>query len=113
MQVGGTTSANKRLGYQELELEAGTYNCTFWAKAATDAAASLCPGYAVVGDNITYNYDKGEDNKNKYVNDIVQEWQQVSYSFTLAEKAQVSLIIMNSKTTGTDLLIDDFTITKQ
>lgn len=113
VQVGGTTSANKRLGYQELELEAGTYNCTFWAKAATDAAASLCPGYAVVGDNITYNYDKGEDNKNKYVNDIVQEWQQVSYSFTLAEKAQVSLIIMNSKTTGTDLLIDDFTITKQ
>ncbi|MBO4801023.1 MAG: hypothetical protein J5545_04070 [Bacteroidaceae bacterium] len=113
VKVGGTSSGNKRLAYEELELEAGTYNCAFWTKAATASAASLCPGYAAVGSSITYYYDKGEDGKNKYVNDIVQEWQQVTYSFTLAEKTTVNLIIMNSKTTGTDLLIDDFTITKQ
>ena len=49
----------------------------------------------------------------KYVDNIVQEWQQVNYSFTLDEKKTVCLIIMNSKSTGTDLLIDDFTITKK
>ena len=113
VKVGGTTSGNKRIAYEELELEAGTYNCSFWAKAATSSPASLCPGYASIGTgNPTYNYDKGDDGKNKYVNDIVQEWQKVSYSFTLAEKTTVCLVIMNSKTTGTDLLIDDFTITK-
>ena len=113
VKVGGTTSGNKRIAYEELELEAGTYNCSFWAKAATSSPASLCPGYASIGTgNPTYNYDKGDDGKNKYVNDIVQEWQKVSYSFTLAEKTTVCLVIMNSKTTGTDLLIDDFTITQ-
>ena len=113
VKVGGTTSGNKRLAYEELELEAGTYNCSFWTKAATSSPASLCPGYASIGTgNPTYNYDKGDDGKNKYVNDIVQEWQKVSYSFTLTEKTTVCLVIMNSKTTGTDLLIDDFTITK-
>ncbi len=111
--VKGTTSGNKRLAYQELELEAGTYDCSFWTKAATSSAASLCPGYASVGSSITYNYDKGEDGKNRYVNDIAQEWQQVKYSFTLSSKTTVCLVVMNSKTTGTDLLIDDFTIVKK
>ncbi|MBR0434104.1 MAG: hypothetical protein IJK15_10490 [Bacteroidaceae bacterium] len=111
--VKGSTSGNKRLAYKELELEAGTYDCAFWTKAATSSAASLCPGYAAVGSSITYNYDKGEDGKNKYVNDIDQDWQQVKYSFTLSSKTTVCLVVMNSKTTGTDLLIDDFTITKK
>ncbi len=114
VKVGGA-SQNKRIAYEELVLEAGTYNCSFWAKAATESPASLCPGYAEIGEdgNIAYKYDQGEDGKNKYVNDIVQEWQQVTYSFTLGEKKTVCLIIMNSKSTGTDLLIDDFTITKK
>ena len=111
--VGGSSSANKRLGYKELSLEAGTYTCSFWAKAATSSVASLCPGYAAIGTgNPVYKYDQGDDGKNKYVNDIGQTWQQVTYSFTLSETTTVCLIIMNSKTTGSDLLIDDFTITK-
>lgn len=110
--VKGSTSGNKRLAYKELELEAGTYDCSFWTKAATESAASLCPGYAAVGSSITYNYNKGEDGKNKYVNDIAQDWQQVKYSFTLSSKTTVCLIVMNSKTPGKDILIDDFTITK-
>ncbi len=114
VKVGGA-SQNKRLAYKELELEAGTYDCSFWTKAATSSVASLCPGYAAVGSSITYYYDKMEDDatKNKYVNNIGQEWQQVKYSFTLPTKTTVCLVVMNSKTTGTDLLIDDFTITKK
>lgn len=111
--VGGATSGNKRLAYQEMALEPGTYTCSFWTKAATSAEASLCPGHAVIGSNITYNYDKGDDGKNRYVNNIGSEWQQVTYSFTISAKSSVCLIIMNSKTTGTDLLVDDFTIVKQ
>ena len=58
-------------------------------------------------------YDKDENNKNKYVNDIAADWQQVTYSFTLSAASSVCIVIMNSKTTGTDLLIDDFVITKK
>lgn len=111
--VKGTTSGNKRIAYNEIALEPGTYNCAFWTKAAASSAASLCPGYAAIGTgNPVYNYDKGDDGKNRYVNDIGAEWQQVTYSFTLEETTTVCLVIMNSKTTGSDLLIDDFTITK-
>lgn len=112
--VKGATSGNKRLAYEEMELESGTYTCSFWTKAATDAAASLCPGYAIIGSgNPVYKYNQGEDGKNLYVNDIGSAWQQVTYSFDLTEKSTVCLIVMNSKTTGTDLLIDDFTISKK
>ena len=112
--VKGTTSGNKRIAYNEIALEPGTYNCAFWTKAAASSTASLCPGYAAIGTgNLVYYYDKGDDDKNRYVNDIGDEWQQVTYSFTLKETTTVCLVIMNSKTTGSDLLIDDFTITKQ
>ncbi len=112
--VGGNTDGNKRLAYQEMALEPGTYTCSFWTKAATSAEASLCPGHAVVGSSITYNYDKQENStNNKYVNNIGSEWQQVTYSFTISTKSSVCLIIMNSRTPGTDLLVDDFTIVKQ
>ncbi|MBQ7444045.1 MAG: hypothetical protein IJS59_09340 [Bacteroidaceae bacterium] len=112
--VKGATTGNKRIAYEEMQLEAGTYTCAFWTKAATSAAASLCPGYAAIGTGTpVYKYDQGDDGKNRYVNDIGANWQQVTYSFTLSETTTVCLIVMNSKTTGTDLLIDDFTITKQ
>ena len=57
-------------------------------------------------------HDKGQDGKNRYINDIGDTWQQVSYSFTLNEAKKVSVIVMNSKNPGVDVLIDDFTITK-
>lgn len=113
VRVAGDTKGNKRLASAEMTLEAGTYECSFWTKAATESAASLCPGYAIVGSSVTYMYDKDENNKNKYVNDIAADWQQVTYSFTLSAASSVCIVIMNSKTTGTDLLIDDFVITKK
>jgi len=114
VRVAGDKNNNKRLGCTEMTLPAGTYNCSFWVKSASATeVASVCPGHAVAGSTITYNYDKGQDGKNRYINDISGTWQQVSYSFTLNDTKKVSVIVMNSKNPGIDVLIDDFTITKQ
>ena len=114
--VQGATSGNKRLGYQEMQLEAGTYNCSFWVRTQSGSGGSVCPGYAIIGTgNPTYMYDKKEgSNSNNYVDNLTTTWQQVSYSFTLDEQKTVCLIIMNqAKSTGAiNVLIDDFTITK-
>ena len=37
-------SGNKRLGYQETVLKAGTYTFTFWAKSADGNVTSTCGG---------------------------------------------------------------------
>lgn len=39
VKVGGSTSANKRLGYKEMELKAGTYKIKYYVKAATATGA--------------------------------------------------------------------------
>lgn len=113
VKVGGATT-NKRLGREEMTLEAGEYTMTFWVKAATEKAASIIPGYVAVKDGKTgsYNY-RQVDGKNSYENDITdKEWRKVTYTFNLAETGIYCLVIMNSKTTGTDVLVDDFVLTK-
>ena len=43
--VTGSTSSNKRLGYTEMTLAAGTYTMKFYTKAATADGGSVAPGY--------------------------------------------------------------------
>lgn len=114
VKVGGTTSANKRLGREEMELEAGTYSMTFWVKAATDKKASVIPGYVAVKDGKVGSYIYRQvDGKNSYENDITNtEWRKVEFTFDIAETGIYCLVIMNSKTTGSDVLIDDFVLVK-
>ena len=109
VKVGGA-SQNKRLAYKELDLEAGTYAITFYAKAATADGGSVNPGYVPMkADGTVGSYVYGG-----YVNDLnTSEWTKVDYEFTLASKTTVCLVIMNSKNPGKDVLIDDYTITKQ
>ena len=109
VKVGGA-SQNKRLAYQELELEAGTYAVTFYAKAATDEGGSVNPGYVPMkADGNVGSYVYGG-----YVNDLTtSEWVKVDYEFTLSSKSIVCLVVMNSKTPGKDILVDDYTITKK
>lgn len=108
VQVGGNSSANKRIGYKEMELEAGDYTMTFWAKAASATGASVRPGYVPVTDNKVGSYVYGD-----YVNDLTSsEWVQVTHNFSLTAKTNLSLVIMNSKTPGGDVLIDDFVLAK-
>lgn len=96
---------NKRLGYKEMTLKAGEYTMTFYAKAATDKA-SLRPGFVPVVDGKVGSYVYGE-----YTNDLTStEWVKVTHTFKIDEDGTYCLVIMNSKTPGGDLLIDDFTL---
>lgn len=107
VKVGGTTAANKRLGYKEMTLKAGEYTVTFYAKAATATGASVRPGYVPVTDGKVGSYIYGN-----YVNDIKNtEWVKVTYSFTIATEGTYCLVVMNSKSPGGDVLIDDYTLT--
>ena len=108
VQIQGNTSANKRLGSTELLLEAGTYDVKFYAKG-DGAAASVRPGYVPVTDGKVGSYVYGE-----YTNDLSsEEWTEINHQFTLSAKTLVNLVIMNSKNPGANVLIDDYTITKQ
>lgn len=110
VKVGGNSSSNKRLAYKEMELKAGEYTMTFYAKAATSAGASLCQGYVIITDgkiNSSSDYKYGD-----YTNNLTNtEWVKVSHTFTIAEDGTYCMVIMNSKNPGGDLLIDDFTLT--
>lgn len=107
VKVGGTTSVNKRIGYQETELKAGTYTMTFYAKAATATGASVRPGFVPVTDGKVGSYVYGD-----YTNNISNgEWVLVTHTFEITADGTYCLVIMNSKNPGADVLIDDFTLT--
>ena len=107
VQVAGTTSANKRLGYKEMSMKAGKYTIKFYAKAATETGASVCPGYVAVNDGTVdsqnYKYTK------QYVNITNTEWTLVEQEITIEKDGTYSIVIMNAKKPGAAVLIDDFT----
>lgn len=109
VKVEGSTSSNKRLGYKPITLKAGDYTIKFYVKAATEAGASVRPGYVAVNgetvDSQNYNYKD-------YVNNIAnKEWMLVEQTLTIDKDGTYSFVIMNSKKPGGDVLIDDLTIT--
>lgn len=107
VQVAGTNSANKRLGYKEMSLKAGKYTIRFYAKAATATGAAVCPGHVAVNngtvDSQNYNYTK------QYVNVTNTEWTLVEQEMTIEKDGTYSIVIMNAKKPGAAVLIDDFT----
>lgn len=111
VQVNGTT-ANQRLGYQETVYAPGTYTMKFYAKAlggATSSYGPQCrPGYVPVdnGKVGTYVY------RDSYETLSENNWTEVTYTFTLADQTTLCLVVMNAKNSG-NILIDDFTISKQ
>lgn len=108
IEVGGATSANKRLGYEEMTLEAGSYTMTFWTKAATAAGGSVRPGFVPVTEGKAGSYVYGA-----YTNDLTTgTWVQVTHTFEIATTGTYCLVIMNSKNPGANVLIDDFVLMK-
>lgn len=106
--VGGDASYNKRLGYKETTLKAGTYTMSFYAKAATSTGGTVRAGYvAVVDGSVSGSYVYADD----YIDLETSSWTQVTYSFTLSTETTVCLVVMNSKSPGGDVLIDNFTLT--
>ena len=108
VRVGGSTSANKRLGYREMKLKAGTYRMSFYVKGMSEGA-SVNPGYVPIksdGTAGTYKYTSYTDNIS------TTEWQYVEADVTIDSNGTYCFVIMNQKKeSAVDVLIDDFTVT--
>lgn len=99
---------NLRMAYKELNLKAGTYKMSFYAKGG-----QVRPGYAIsVNGSIDgqYGYKYGS-----YATLSATEWTPVVYEFTLEASTTINLVVMNPKSnktyTATDAIIDDFSLT--
>ncbi|MDE5986073.1 MAG: carbohydrate binding domain-containing protein [Prevotella sp.] len=112
VSVGYYESANKRMAYQETELEAGTYVFSFYAKATNGGKCQTRAGYVPVTDGKvgSYAYDN-------YVDLTSSEWKLVTYEFQLAAKSTVCLVIMNPKKSSyndsQNILVDDAKLIKK
>ena len=98
---------NVRMAYKELNLKAGTYKMSFYAKGG-----QVRPGYAI---SVNGSIDQ---NGYKYGNNAAlsaTEWTLVEHEFTLEAPTTVNIVVMNPKSnktyTATDAIIDDFSLT--
>ncbi len=107
VKVGGSTSANKRLGYKEMKLKAGTYKIKYYVKAATATGASVQSGFVPVTEGKV-----GDYKYSGYINNISNtEWTLVEQELKIPTDGTYCIVIMNSKMPGGDVLIDDLTLT--
>lgn len=108
VKVGGSTTANKRLGYKEMELKAGTYKIKYYVKAATTTGASVQSGFV----DITAEGKAGNYVYSGYINDIPNtKWTLVEQELVIPSDGKYCIVIMNAKRPGGDVLIDDLTLT--
>ena len=109
VKVGGSTTANKRLGYKEMELKAGTYKIKYYVKAATATGASVQSGFVEISAD---NKPAGNYMYSGYINNISNtEWTLVEQELDIPSDGTYCIVIMNSKKPGGDVLIDDLTLT--
>lgn len=107
VKVSGSTTANKRLGYKEMELKAGTYKIKYYVKAATATGASVQSGFVPVTEGKV-----GDYKYSGYINNISNtEWTLVEQELVIPSDGTYCIVIMNSKKPGGDVLIDDLTLT--
>ena len=108
VKVGGSTTANKRLGYKEMELKAGTYKIKYYVKAATATGASVQSGFV----DITAEGKAGNYVYSGYINDIPNtKWTLVEQELVIPADGKYCIVIMNAKKPGGDVLIDNLTLT--
>lgn len=111
ISVGFNEKQNKRLGYKEITLKAGTYKFSFYAKSTTADKSQCRPGYVVVTDGVA---DKNYNYRTDYEPLNNSTWTLVSYEFTLTETKTICLVVMNPKTTSyataQNILVDDATL---
>lgn len=107
--IGFNTTSNKRLGYKEITLKAGTYTFAVYAKSTTTDVSQTEIGYVPVNngtaDSQGYKYGG-------YVSLNNTSWTLVTSTFTLDAQKTVCLVIMNPRTNGSysvaqEILVDD------
>lgn len=103
---------NKRLATNDLTLEAGTYTFAVYVRGVGEGASCRL-GYVPVkadgkADNGKYSYETG------YHNDLsTTQWTLVSYTFELKEATKVNLVVMISKNSKANFLLDQAVLVKQ
>ena len=107
VKVIGDAGSNKRLAYKEITLKAGTYQMSFYAKAV-ESEGTVNIGYVPVTDGKVGQYMYKD---NGYTDLSSTEWTEVTNTFTLDATTTVNLVVMNAKSPGMDVLVDDFTLT--
>ncbi len=114
VKVGATASSNKRLASNNLNLLAGTYKVSFWAKGG-----QVRPGYVIVTNGAIAS--SGDYKYGDFATLSATEWTKVDYEFTLTATTTVNIVVMNPKSnqntspayTATEAIIDDMTLTTQ
>lgn len=101
---------NVRMAYKELNLKAGTYKMSFYAKGG-----QVKPGYAI---SVNGSIDGQNGYKyGSYADLSATEWTLVEHEFTLEAPTTVNIVVMNPKDNNnkgykaTDAIIDDFSLT--
>ena len=90
-----------------MELSAGTYKVTFYAKALSENG-SVNPGIVPIGSDGkagTYAYSGYVDNIS------TKDWQKVEATIDVSSAGTYCFVVMNQKKSpAVDILIDDFTV---
>lgn len=90
VKVGGSTTANKRLGYKEMELKAGTYKIKYYVKAATATGASVQSGFV----DITAEGKAGNYVYSGYINNIPNtKWTLVEQELVIPSDGKYCIVI--------------------
>ena len=109
VQVGGSSDGNMRLGYKTLKLKAGHYVMKFFVKAVTAEGGAARPGLVVLTDGKPAGgnaYKYGD-----YINDLKKdEWTAATHEFDIDAEGEYTVVVMNAKNPGKDILVDDFTL---
>ncbi len=99
-------TANQRIAYKALSLEAGKYVFSGYLKSESATLCTVTPGYGpVVNGTPSYNALPA------VIGVSATSWVQFSDTFTVAEKADISVYLTLKKETG-NLLFDDASLVK-
>ena len=112
VSIAGVALGERRMASQALYFEPGTYAGTFSAKAATQAGAHVQAGYCPESATGTI-YDTDATGGTRRIELTNENWQEISYSFTIEEGTLASLVIaIPTGSKDKAVLVDDVRLTK-
>lgn len=97
--------SNARL-CQKVELKAGTYVLSFWAKGAVEGKHAVA-GHMHIDEN---NKNKYEYSKEK-VSLSTTEWKQVTYEFSVDKDSPIWVVLRNDRGADGSIFVDDASLT--
>lgn len=111
--IAGVALGERRMASQAMYFDPGTYTVTFSAKASTQAGARVQAGYWPQSATATI-YDQDATGATKRTELTNERWQEISYSFTIEEGTQASLVIaIPTGSKDKAVLVDDVSINKE